>query len=157
MIHLHIYLTGKTREQWIQLAEQEYLKRLRPMARLEIHELKAQTLREDTDIEAVKALETRALLEAAAGCDLRVALDERGEELSSEGLTATLESWTLRGASRIAFLIGGACGLDQRLVSQADFRLSLSRMTFTHQMVRLFLVEQLYRALMIQAGRPYHR
>ncbi len=157
MIHLHIYLTGKSREKWTQLAEQEYHKRLRPMARLEIHELRAQTLREDTDIDAVKEIETRALLDASIGCDLRIALDERGEQLSSEELAATLGKWTLKGVSRIAFLVGGASGLDPSLVSQADLVLSLSRMTFTHQMVRLFLVEQLYRALMIQAGRPYHR
>ena len=87
----------------------------------------------------------------------RVALDERGRDLSSAALASLLQSWQEQRTSETAFLIGGADGLDPNLLQQTELRLSLGRMTWPHILVRVMLAEQLYRAQSILAGHPYHR
>ena len=100
--------------------------------------------------------ESARLLRAIQPGDVVVALDERGELATSEGLATRLGGW--RDAGReVTFLIGGADGLDEALRSRADWQLALGRLTWPHLLVRLLLVEQLYRASTILAGHPYHR
>ncbi len=86
-----------------------------------------------------------------------VALDERGEALGSDGLAGRLEGWRGRGNGTIAFVIGGADGIDATLLAAAKARLSLGAMTWPHMLVRVMLLEQLYRAHSILSGHPYHR
>jgi 23S rRNA (pseudouridine1915-N3)-methyltransferase len=86
-----------------------------------------------------------------------VALDEKGREYTSEALAAAIDGWRNRGVNNLAFMIGGAGGLDSRLRDSADIVMSLGRMTWPHALVRAMLAEQLYRASAILDGHPYHR
>jgi 23S rRNA (pseudouridine1915-N3)-methyltransferase len=104
-----------------------------------------------------KAAEAEALLAAAPDGALIVALDERGKTLTSEELAQWIGRRRDGGEANLAFLIGGADGLDARVLDRSDLVLSLGRMTWPHLMARLMLVEQLYRAHTILTGHPYHR
>ena len=86
-----------------------------------------------------------------------VVLDVRGSKMSSEELARKLESFFISGKSHVTFVIGGSLGIDKELLNMADFSLSLSDMTFPHQLTRLILLEQLYRSFKIINGEPYHR
>ena len=97
----------------------------------------------------------RRLKQVPEGSYLMV-LDVYGKELSSEALAEHINKLGIKGQSNITFLIGGAFGLSEELRSRADLRLSFSQMTFTHQMVRLLLVEQIYRSFKINRGEKYH-
>ena len=96
------------------------------------------------------------MLNHAASASLTVALDPAGREQTSEGIASTLENWEDRGIQTLCFLIGGHLGLDEEVRRQADQVWSLSRLTFTHEMTRFILLEQLYRACSIKAGHNYH-
>ncbi len=137
MFKVKIIAVGRTKEAWLDMALSEYEKRLQ--GRLEIEWLLA---KED------KSLSTYCRKEP-----LLIALDISGEQLSSEGFC---KKWMQLGG-RVAFVIGGPGGLPADILKGARFRWSLSPLTFTNQMVRLILVEQLYRALEIANGTPYHR
>ncbi|MFZ5774591.1 MAG: 23S rRNA (pseudouridine(1915)-N(3))-methyltransferase RlmH, partial [Thermodesulfobacteriota bacterium] len=97
------------------------------------------------------------LMASVPGGARKVALAPDGRQFASEELAALLGRWGDQGVREVAFLIGGPCGLPARLVREADLALSLSRMTFTHEMARLLLLEQLYRAFSIRAGSGYHK
>lgn len=103
------------------------------------------------------AEEGERLLKAVPDGALIVALDERGDLLDSEGLAARIAAWRDAGQTDLAFLIGGADGLAPAVLERADLRLAFGRMTWPHQLVRVMLLEQLYRASSILAGHPYHR
>ncbi len=104
-----------------------------------------------------KAQEAGALLAASAAEDFLVCLDEAGEALGSEAFAALLRRQSDAGCRRVRFVIGGADGLGAAVLERADVTLSLGRMTWPHQIVRILLAEQLYRAVTIIAGHPYHR
>ncbi len=103
-----------------------------------------------------REIETRRLLEALAGAHA-IVLDERGRAMSSEAFARLLARRAEEGCERLAFVIGGADGLDPRVRQRADLLLSLGPMTFPHRLVRLLLAEQIYRAGTILSGHPYHR
>lgn len=104
-----------------------------------------------------KKREGELLDKAVPNTARRIALDERGRTLSSAEFAALLNSWQEQGVAEVAFLIGGADGLDPELMKGAALRLSLSPMTWPHMLARVMLAEQLYRAQSILAGHPYHR
>lgn len=104
-----------------------------------------------------KAREAELLLAAVPKGAVLVAMDERGKSLSSRQFAATLEKWRDGGEQEVAFLIGGADGLDPALTAKARLTLSLSAMTWPHLLARVMLLEQLYRAWSLQTGHPYHR
>lgn len=103
-----------------------------------------------------KDMEGAAILAAVQPSDRVILLDERGKEYSSEEFAAFMEKQMLSGAKRLVFVVGGPYGFSPEVYSRADGKLSLSRMTFNHEMVRLFFVEQLYRSQTILRGEPYH-
>ena len=112
------------------------------------------------EVEAKKggmSAEADLLDKAAAGATLTCILDERGKTMSSPAFADTLAKWRDEGRGDVAFLIGGADGLDPSLRSKADFSLSFGQMVWPHMLVRVMLAEQLYRAASILAGSPYHR
>jgi 23S rRNA (pseudouridine1915-N3)-methyltransferase len=152
-----IHVVGRSREAWLQEAESEYRKRLCAWANVELVVHKAETLGPGLPPEAARRAEAARLLEGLDAREELVALDEGGRTYNSPELAAWLEGRLGSGVSRFRFVVGGAEGLDPELRRRAGLVLSLSRLTFTHQMVRLVLLEQLYRALMIREGRPYHR
>ncbi|MCB5247581.1 MAG: 23S rRNA (pseudouridine(1915)-N(3))-methyltransferase RlmH [Candidatus Cloacimonetes bacterium] len=151
---LRILQVGKTRSGWIKEGISEYLKRLEPLIRLEIVDIPDVSLKTEDNPEAVKAKEAALCLKRLAPEDRLILLDERGETKTSLEFAAFLN--TLSAERSVAFLIGGVYGTHSSLKDRASACLSLSKLTFTHQLARLFLIEQIYRALMINHGRSYH-
>lgn len=127
---------------------------LRPFHTLEIAEVPEVALREGR--ERVLAREAEGLLKRLRPGALTVVLDREGREFSSEELSAYLAEQKLRGRSDFQFILGGALGLDERVRQAADLSWSLSRLTFPHQLARILVAEQLYRATRIERGEPYH-
>ncbi|GAB4281164.1 MAG: 23S rRNA (pseudouridine(1915)-N(3))-methyltransferase RlmH [Coriobacteriia bacterium] len=154
-MRISILAVGRLKERWWSQAADEYLKRLGPFARTEVLEVPDRDVSRQED--AAVAREGDDLLRALPEGAYVVALDSSGKERTSEELAAWLEQRMLGGVSHIAFVVGGAAGLDRRVVERADESLSLSAMTFPHQMARVILLEQLYRAFKIIRGEPYHR
>lgn len=131
---------------------QEYIKRLPWPASLREIEVRGAAKGS-----ARRGQEGKLLLKALADGAFAVALDRKGEQLSSEEFARRMESWQDRGVRELAFLIGGAGGLDARVLERAEFSLSLGAMTWPHMLARAMLAEQLYRAASILSGHPYHR
>ncbi|HEX6988771.1 MAG TPA: 23S rRNA (pseudouridine(1915)-N(3))-methyltransferase RlmH [Bacillota bacterium] len=159
----HVLLTvGEVREPYLREGVEEYARRLGRYARLDrlavAEEPLPRRLRR-AEATAVLAREGDRLLRALDGLGAGfhvVALDVQGVALSSEDLAGHLNDLALAGTGGVAWVVGGTLGLDDRLRRRADLRLSLSRLTFPHQMVPLLVLEQIYRAYRIMRGEPYH-
>ncbi len=147
---------GKTREGYLDQGIRDYAKRLNRYVRLEIKILKDKHAKNDSD-RVIMAREAELLLARSDSSSLTVALDPRGREYDSQELATVLEGWENRGLQTITFLIGGYLGLDKKVLDHADLTWSLSRLTFTHEITRFILLEQLYRACSIKAGHNYHK
>lgn len=146
---------GKTREHYLELGIRDYAERLGRFVQTEIVVLKEKH-NKNAAIDVVKRRDADLLLERCQGQSLKVALDPGGQDFTSEELAALFPAWEDRGVQTVNFMLGGHLGLHERVRQQADLVLSLSRLTFTHEMSRLVLLEQLYRGCMINAGRNYH-
>ena len=154
-----IVCAGKIKEKYLSAGIAEFLKRLKPYAQVEIREIHEEKMPEDpspAEKEQVLAREGEKLLKLVPGGSYLYVLDVYGALKSSEQLAEEINALGLRGRSSITFLIGGAFGLSKEVRAKADARISFSPMTFTHQMVRLRLVEQIYRAFKINRGEKYH-
>jgi 23S rRNA (pseudouridine1915-N3)-methyltransferase len=147
---------GKTREKYLDQAINDYADRLRRYVPVEIKILREKHGKNDPD-KVIMAREAEILLNCCTSSSLSVALDPAGRELDSVEMAQILESWENRGLQTIAFLIGGYLGLDDTVRNRAEQTWSLSRLTFTHEMTRFILLEQLYRACSIKAGHNYHK
>ena len=155
-----IICTGKLKEKFYLDAAAEYAKRLSRFCTLTILELPEERLPESpspAQIEAALAREADAVrAKLPAGC-LLIAMCVEGQERSSEALARYLAEAAARGAGHIVFLIGSSYGMHRSLKQQADLRLSMSPMTFPHHLLRVMLLEQIYRAYQINAGSKYHK
>ncbi len=149
-----IFQLGKTREAWLKQGCAEYIKRLGPMAKLEITEIPDVSISTAPDIQTVMVKEAESCLKRLDKDDFLVLLDENGQAKTSLEFAEFLDSLSLKKS--VVFLIAGVYGAHESLKNRANAMLSLSKMTFTHQMARLFLLEQIYRAQMIRQGRNYH-
>ncbi len=152
---IQIPFLGKTKEKYLDQAIQDYARRLQRYLPLDIKTLKSKHAKNDAN-QVIMAKEAEQLLSQTAQTSLTVALDPTGREQTSEEIATALENWENRGIQTVCFLIGGHLGLDQQVRQQADQIWSLSRLTFTHEMTRFILLEQLYRACSIKAGHNYH-
>ena len=151
---------GKTKEQYLAAGIDDYAGRLRRFVQLDLPVLKEKKNAAKEDTTRQQNEEGQILLGSvpqSGGAARVVALAPTGRQLSSEELAELLSRWEDQGVREIAFLIGGPTGLAAGLVEKADYVLSLSRMTFTHEMARLLVLEQLYRAFSIKAGTGYHK
>lgn len=138
---------GKTRNKnWLTLQE-DYVQRLSHFVKIEIVELK----------DAGKEIEGKLILEKLNQSQFVCLLDVKGRSVSSPALAAEIEKWQNRGLKEVVFIIGGAEGVASEVVEKADYSLSLSFMTLTHEMARVVLLEQLYRAFTIIKGYPYQK
>ncbi len=146
---------GKTRENWLLQGLEEYERRLKHYASYRRRELPAQ--KEERGRSAAEQMERegQSLLQACAK-DYLILLDVRGQELDSEGFAAYLQKLERANVRKLCFAVGGAWGFSPAVYEAGAYRLSLSRMTLNHQMVRLLFTEQLYRAFSILAQEPYH-
>ena len=159
MLQINILYVGNIKDKFFQDAVSEYEKRLSGFCKLINMELKEEKPKDecDTEIALVIKKEGDRLLEAIPPKSYKIALCVEGKQISSEELAERISDIPLSGYSEITFIIGGAFGMDERVKKAADFRLSISKMTFTHRMMRVILIEQIYRALNIASGGHYHK
>ncbi|MCI6869689.1 MAG: 23S rRNA (pseudouridine(1915)-N(3))-methyltransferase RlmH [Selenomonadales bacterium] len=156
---INIVAAVKIIEKYLTAGINEFLKRLTPFAQVKIIEISEEKMKDNpSEAEKLQTLtaEGERLLKQVPEGSYLIVLDVYGKELSSEALAEHINKLGINGQSHITFLIGGAFGLSEELRSRADLRLSFSQMTFTHQMVRLLLVEQIYRSFKINRGEKYH-
>jgi len=157
-----IICVGELKESYLREAESEYLKRLAPYCKTGITSVRETRLpkgESGAEKEAVRTQEGKELLAAAGkqnGAYI-VALDMRGQQKTSEEFVAMIEELPHVGKAALVFLIGGSLGLSDEVKKKADAVLSFSEMTFPHQLMRIILLEQLYRAQKILRGEPYHK
>lgn len=159
-MNINIVCVGKLKERYWTDAVTEYLKRLSRYCRMEIVELKEARLPDHAspaEEEQVKTVEGESILRSLSADSYVIALDVKGKQLSSEQLSEKIENLALEGRSTADFIIGGSLGLSEAVRKRADFRLSFSAMTFPHQMMRVILLEQIYRAFKISRNEPYHK
>ena len=151
---------GKIKEKYFTDAIAEYAKRLSRYCKLEIIEV-ADEKTPDGASEAlenqIKEKEGERILSKVPDSAYVVALAIEGKQLSSEELADKMEKWNVNGVSHLVFIIGGSLGLTPKVLNRADFKLSFSRMTFPHQLMRVVLLEQIYRSFRIRNNEPYHK
>lgn len=154
-----IACVGKIKEKYLTAGIDEFTKRLTPFCKLEVVSINEEKMPDNPSAaakEQVLEKETQRLMNIIPDNSYVILLDVIGKQLSSPELAAKFDSLALQGSSHITFVIGGAFGYTDALRKRADFALSFSKMTFTHQMIRLLLVEQIYRAFKISRNEPYH-
>ena len=154
-----IACVGKIKEKYLTAGIDEFTKRLTPFCKLEtvaINEEKMPDNPSPAEKEQVLEKETQRLLAIIPENSYVILLDVIGKQLSSPELANKIDALALNGNSHITFVIGGAFGYTDALRMRADYALSFSKMTFTHQMIRLLLIEQIYRAFKISSGQKYH-
>jgi 23S rRNA (pseudouridine1915-N3)-methyltransferase len=151
---------GKVKEKFFRDAIAEYVKRLGKYCRLEIVEVEDEKTPDnasDTVENAIKEKEGRRLLGHIKEESYVIALAIDGEKLDSVQLSKKIEKLGVMGTSHITFIIGGSLGLSEEVLKRADYRLSFSDMTFPHQLMRVILLEQVYRSFRIMKNEPYHK
>lgn len=159
-MHIQIIAVGKLKEKFLREGIAEYEKRLRPYVNLQILELAEEKQRTSSSISAEKAAMEKGgerILATISQGSFIITLDVKGTSWSSVELAEFFRQRELAGKNRIIFVIGGDLGISPAVLSRSDMRLSLSKMTFTHTMARLLLMEQIYRACRINSGEPYHK
>jgi 23S rRNA (pseudouridine1915-N3)-methyltransferase len=159
MLKITVACVGTLKEKYWQEGLAEYVKRLAPFCKLAITAIPEEKMPADpapAEKERVLAKETERLLAVIPPHAYVIVLDVVGKQLSSPELAAKLADLTVQGVSHVVFVIGGAFGFTDALRQRAQLRLSFSRLTFTHQMMRVLLLEQIYRAFKINRGEKYH-
>lgn len=159
-MNINIIAIGKLKEKYWVDAVKEYSKRLGSYCTLNITELKESPLRANpspADEEAVKKAEGADILSRIKSSDYVITLEIKGKGLSSEQLASKIDDLGINGKSSIVFVIGGSLGLSVEVSHRADFKLSFSSMTFPHQMMRVILLEQIYRSFKIIRHEAYHK
>lgn len=158
-MRFYVVCIGKLKDAYLRDGVAEFVKRMRPYGGFTITELNESKIGDkpsDADRKQVVAEEGERLLKAVPKSAYTVLLDVYGKTMSSEDLAKTVAKLEVDGVSDMAFIVGGAFGVSDELRRSVNYKLSFSPMTFTHQMVRLLLVEQIYRASKINRNEPYH-
>ena len=151
-----LLVIGKTKEKYLIEGISQYQKRLQHYTQFEILEIpNIKNVKNFSNVELMRKEEV-AILEKTKPSDYLVLLDDKGQDLTSTKFSKKLQGWMLSGKKRLVFIVGGSYGFYYDLYQRANEKLSLSRMTFSHQMVRLFFVEQIYRGYTILNNEPYH-
>jgi len=152
-----IFLTvGKTEDAYLKEGIDKYVKRLKHYCKLELIELNELKNTKALTPDQQKTKEAELILKKIAPTDHVILLDENGTEFTSQQFAAYLDKKAISSAANLVFIVGGPYGFDPLVYQRANDKLSFSRMTFSHQMIRLFFAEQLYRAFTIIKGEPYH-
>ena len=154
---IKIIALGKIKENFLKDGIAEFLKRLTPYSSVDIVELSPIEIRNENLTEKVLEQEAEKILLHIKPQSYVITLEIAGKQLTSEEFAAKIEDLTNTGISEIVFVIGSSCGLGKSVSARADFKMSLSKMTFLHQFARLILVEQIYRAFKIIKGETYHK
>lgn len=159
-MNITIACVGKVKENYLKKGIEDYLKRLSTYARVQIQEVpdeKAPDSLSTAEMTRIQTIEGRRLLHKIPSDAYTIALAINGQSMSSETFASRLDKLMTYGQSKITFIIGGSLGLSADVLHKADLQLSFSKMTFPHQLMRLILLEQIYRAYRINRGEPYHK
>ncbi|MCJ7812795.1 23S rRNA (pseudouridine(1915)-N(3))-methyltransferase RlmH [bacterium] len=148
---------GEYKLNFLAEGESDFMKRLKRYCRIEVRWLRSEKIGAHRSKDEMLHMEGKQLLSKIPEQSIVVALDRQGEGLSSEAFSDKINRWMNRSVKEVVFVIGGPLGLDKTVLKKADFILSFSMMTFTHEMIRLLLLEQLYRAFTILRGEKYHK
>lgn len=151
-----LIVVGKTKKSFLTEGEKEYQKRLTRYLNLELIEIPDVKNAKKRTEDEIKREESKAILSKLNPTDHVALLDEKGKEFTSVKFAKHLERYFIHAGQTLVFVIGGPYGFDKDVYDRANEKLALSQMTFSHQMVRLFFIEQLYRAMTILKGEPYH-
>ncbi len=151
-----ILCVGRTREPFIQEGLQKYIRFLKPYADVEIREIKEEKIADLKEAPAVRKKEAERIQKAVPAGAVTVALDERGQGFTSHEFAEFLGNALDSGVRELVFVIGGAMGLDESVPQRAHKAMAMSRWTLTHEMARIVLLEQVYRAFTIIKGKKYH-
>ena len=160
MLNISIICIGKIKENYLKDAINEYSKRLSKFCNLKITELPDEKLPSkinDSIISEIKNKECDKIIDAIKKDSYIICLDLKGKEYSSEDFSKKIENIALNFNSSITFIIGGTLGLNEKILSLANEKICFSKMTFPHQLIRIFLVEQIYRAFKIANNETYHK
>jgi 23S rRNA (pseudouridine1915-N3)-methyltransferase len=155
-MRLKIVCMGKTKEGFIKVGIAKYVRYLQPYADVEIRELKEEKIGDLSEAPLVRKKEAVKIFKTAPSGALLIALDERGQEFTSHEFASFLNRAIESGMRDMMFIVGGAMGLDESVIVRANTVMALSRWTLTHEIARLVLLEQLYRAFTIIKGKTYH-
>jgi 23S rRNA (pseudouridine1915-N3)-methyltransferase len=158
VFNINLISVGKLKEEYLRAASSEYCKRLQAFCNLKIIELdEARLSDKPSEKEIQNALETEAknILKHCSGFIIPMCIE--GKQLKSEALSRKIDDIAVSGKSEISFVIGSSYGLSDTVKKAADLKLSMSEMTFPHQLARIMLLEQIYRAFMISSGKSYHK
>ena len=156
-MNIKVIALGKIKEKYMKSAIDEFLKRIRPYCSMQIVEIQEEPVYSENLASHAREIEAKKIREKIGANAFVVALDIDGVELSSEEFAKKIDALASSGLNSVVFVIGSSTGLDDDFKKSADFRLSLSRMTFTHQFARLMLLKQLYRAFKILNNETYHK
>ena len=159
-MNITIVSVGKLKEKYLKMGIEEYVKRLGGYAKMDLIEVpdeKAPEQLSDAEMEIVKKKEGERILSKIGPDTYVIALAINGKMKTSEEMAADLESLMTYGKSKIAFVIGGSLGLHDDVLKRADEKQSFGKMTLPHQLMKLVLVEQIYRSFRIMKGEPYHK
>lgn len=153
---IELWVIGKTKDNYLKDGETEYIKRIKRYMAVEVSTIDIPAWPASMSAAEIKSKESQLVLAKLKVDDYLIALDEGGSQVKSEELARQMQSWMNAGYKRLVFLVGGAWGLDDSVKQRSNWQLSLSKLTFTHQMVRLIFLEQIYRAFTILNNEPYH-
>lgn len=159
MVHINIICVGKLKETYLKQAVEEYSKRLKKYCELNIVEISDEQLPSkinDSIIEQVKEKECKKIMENIRNDSYVIPLDLRGKQYTSEDFSNKIENIQTQGYSNITFIIGGTLGLTNEVLSRANESICFSKMTFPHQLIRVFLLEQIFRGFKISKNETYH-
>lgn len=154
---IKIIALGKIKEKFLKDGIDEFMKRLRPYIPVEIIELQPVEIKDGNLISKALDEEAEKILAQVKKESYIITLEINGKQLSSEDFAEKIDEISKSGVSELIFIIGSSCGLSQEVSKRADYKLSISKMTFLHQFARLLLVEQIYRAFKILKNETYHK
>ena len=154
---IKIIALGKIKEKFLKDGIDEFLKRLTPYASVEIIELTPIEIKDENLTQKALEQEAEKILANIKSDSYVITLEILGKQLSSEDFASKINEITVSGISELVFIIGSSCGIAPSVSQRANFKLSISKMTFLHQFARLLLVEQIYRAFKILKGETYHK
>lgn len=155
-MNINIITIGKLKEDYWQKAEKEYLKRLSAFCNLNIIEIKEEKFSEKDNFENIKNKEGEKIISKIPKNSFVILLDKEGKNFSSEQIAGELKNFENKSIGDISFIIGGPLEFSEKILNKYNEKWSFSNLTFTHQMIRIFLLEQIYRGFMIKENRKYH-
>ena len=157
---IKLFVIGKIKEEYLKIGINDYITRIKPYASIEVYEVKDEAVKQNAsskDKEKAKDIEGERILKLLKKEDYLIALDLNKKQYTSEEFASFLDKKLVENNASISFVIGGSYGLSEGLRSRNNYSISLSNLTFTHQMSRLILLEQIYRAFKINNNETYHK